>query len=114
MANQKARELRDNLTDAERKLWTKIRRKQLEGYRFRRQHPIGPFIVDFVCLEAKLVIEVDGGQHADPEEARRDVGRTQWLRNEGYRVLRFWNNELLQNSAGVLQTILGNLRDADQ
>ncbi len=109
MANQKARELRKNLTDAERQLWTNIRRRQLGGCRFRRQHPIGPFIVDFVCLEAKLVVELDGRQHAEAERARRDAGRTKWLQDEGYRVLRFWNNDLTQNIDGVLETILGSL-----
>ena len=105
MADQKARDLRLNLTRAERKLWSKFRNRQLDGYRFRRQHPIGPFIVDFVSLEAKLVVEVDGGQHAEPEMAKHDIARTKWLRGQGYQVLRFWNNEVLDGTESVLQVI---------
>ena len=104
MAAPHARELRINATDAERRLWSKLRLRQLEGARFRRQHPIGPYIVDFICLEQKLVIELDGGQHADAVEY--DEARTAWLAASGYHVLRFWNNEVLRNIAGVLEAIL--------
>jgi very-short-patch-repair endonuclease len=107
MASPKARLLRRNTTDAERKLWSALRRRQLEGFRFRRQHPIGPFTFDLVCLSAKLVIEVDGSQHAEREE--RDAERKRWLESRGYRVLRFWNNEVLGNSSGVVVVILDTL-----
>lgn len=103
MASPHARSLRTNATDAERRLWRALRRRQLEGHRFRRQHPIGPYIVDFVCLSAKLVVEVDGGQHAQTEE--RDAARTAWLESRGYRVLRFWDNEVLSNIDGVVQMV---------
>jgi len=101
-----ARRLRQNLTDTERKLWNRLRRKQLEGARFRQQVPIGRFIVDFFCPEAMLIVEVDGGQHAD----EKDLARDEWLAAEGYCVLRFWNNDLLQNADGVVMKILDTVR----
>lgn len=104
---QRARELRRDMTDAERLLWRHLRASQL-GYRFRRQHPIGPYIVDFACLSAKLVIELDGGQHAD---SASDAHRDAFLRRQGFRVLRFWNNEVLQNPEGALGMILQQLSD---
>src|SRR6266849_6079578 len=79
------------------RLWSRLRRKQLEGFRFRRQHPLGPYVVDFFCPEAKLVVEVDGGQHADDGETR-----TRWIEAQGYRLIRFWNNDVLANTEGVL------------
>jgi len=103
----RARTLRKNMTDVERLLWRHLRDRQLGGYKFRRQRPIGPFIVDFVCLEKKLVIEVDGGQHAKSLEA--DVERSDYLNERGYRVLRFWNDEVLQESNSVLSVILSSL-----
>jgi very-short-patch-repair endonuclease len=102
-----ARELRCNPTDAEQRLWSRIRRKQLNGHRFRRQVPLGPYVVDFACLESKLVVEVDGGQHA--LDVARDAERTAWLQAQGFRVLRFWNNEVLGNTGGVIETIRGTL-----
>ena len=102
-----ARNLRRNMTDAEQALWRELRRNRF-GWRFRRQFPIPPYIVDFACLEARLIVEADGGQHAQPSDHdRRDAA----LRAEGWRVLRFWNNDILENRAGVLQAItdaLGN------
>ena len=95
------------MTDAERLLWRHLRDRQLGEYKFRRQHPIGPFIVDFACLEKKLVIEVDGGQHAKNLEG--DVKRSDYLKERGYRVLRFWNNEVLEESKSVLSVILTSL-----
>ena len=92
------------MTDAERLLWRHLRNRELNGLKFRRQHPIGPFIVDFVCLDKKLVVEVDGGQHA--KNFRRDSKRSDYLNDKGYRVLRFWNSEVLQESESVLQAIL--------
>jgi DNA repair protein RecO (recombination protein O) len=101
----KSRELRKNQTDVERKLWHHLSQKQLEGYRFRRQHPIGDkYIVDFICLESKLVIELDGGQHSQQQEY--DSKRTEFLESEGYRVLRFWNNDIVENIEGVVTSIL--------
>ena len=79
MPNERARALRKSMTDAERKLWRALRDKQLDGRRFRRQHPIGPYVVDFVCLERRLVIEVDGSQHGEPEQTTFDQQRTEWL-----------------------------------
>ena len=103
MSTTRARELRKQLTDAERRLWSSLRRNQLDGHHFRRQRPIGPFIVDFVCMAKCLIVEVDGGQHAD--RAGEDASRTAYLENNGYRVLRFWNNDVLVNTEGVLEVI---------
>jgi very-short-patch-repair endonuclease len=97
----RARQLRRDMTDAERLLWRELRRAAL-GWRFRRQVPIPPYIVDFACIEARLIVELDGGQHAAPGE--HDC-RDKRLRRRGWRVLRFWNNEVFENRAGVLQTI---------
>ncbi len=108
MASRFARALRVNSTDAERRLWRHLRQKQIAGFRFRRQQPIGPYIVDFFCPEARLVLEVDGGQHGVREAT--DEVRTEWLRARGYRVLRFWNNNVLQNTEGVLHRIDEALR----
>jgi very-short-patch-repair endonuclease len=97
------RQLRKNSTTAERKLWRYLRSRSLAGFKFARQEPIGPYVVDFVCREQRrLVIEVDGGQHADN---RRDAVREQWLVAHRYRVLRFWNNEVLGNIEGVWDKI---------
>ena len=97
-----AKNLRKNQTEAEKVLWRHLRSKGLSGLKFRRQQPIGACIVDFVCLEKRLVIEVDGGQHSNSEEDRR---RDAWLQSEGYAVLRFWNNEVLGNMDGVMEMI---------
>ena len=99
-----ARRMRKNLTDAEKKLWRYLRLKNIEGSKFRRQHPIGKYIVDFVCLEMRLIVEVDGGQHG--EQIAYDNERTQWLESEGYRVLRFWNNEVLEDVEVVAEEIV--------
>ena len=105
--NQKdfARKLRQQLTDAERILWARLRNRQLQGVRFRRQQPIGSYIVDFICLERQLIVEVDGGQHNEREGRKEDRERTKWLQAKGYRVLRFWNNDVLMNTEGVLERI---------
>ncbi|MCQ8118827.1 endonuclease domain-containing protein [Methylomonas rosea] len=97
------RSLRKNQTDAERVIWQQLRNRQLLGCKFRRQQVIGPFIVDFVCLEPKLVIEVDGGQHAEQQEY--DQNRSHYLQQLGYRVLRFWNHEVLQDMPAVMGAI---------
>ena len=106
-AHSRARTLRRNLTEAERRLWQILRLHQISGYKFRRQVPLGRYIADFVCHEARLIIELDGGQHdhLSPCEAER----TAFLQGEGYRVLRFWNNEVLQNLDGVHEVIMGEL-----
>ena len=98
------------MTDAERTIWQSVRNRQLGGFKFRRQKPIGPFIVDFVCVEKKIVIEVDGGQHA--LNAGHDDKRSEFLRKKGYRVLRFWNNDVLKERNAVLEEILLNLKEA--
>jgi very-short-patch-repair endonuclease len=95
--------LRKNLTDAEARLWARLRFKQIDGFRFRRQQPIGPYAGDFFCPAAKLIIEIDGGQHVADRE--RDERRTRWLEARGYRVIRFWNNDVLGNINGVLLAI---------
>ena len=102
-ATDRARTLRRRSTDAERLLWHHLRSRQLAGLKFRRQHVLGRYIIDFICLDHNLVIEVDGGQHAvQPEpDARRDAQ----LAEQGYRVLRFWNHEVLGNIEGVLETV---------
>jgi very-short-patch-repair endonuclease len=97
-----ARRLRVNQTDAETVLWNRIRNRQVDGHKFARQVPIGEYICDFVCREKLLVIEVDGGQH---NESASDVSRDRRLNEEGYKVIRFWNNDVLGNIEGVLLTI---------
>ncbi|MGR4875680.1 endonuclease domain-containing protein [Pseudoxanthomonas sp. LARHCG66] len=99
----RARELRRGMTLAERRLWSILCRRQLEGFRFRRQVPIGPYITDFACLEGALVVEVDGGQHMDAET---DCARDAFLRGKGFCTLRFWNNEVMANLEGVRALIL--------
>jgi very-short-patch-repair endonuclease len=108
MSSTFARQLRSTPTDAEIRLWSRLRRKQLDGFRFRRQQPIGAYVVDFFCPEAKLIIEVDGGQH-NVDEAK-DEKRTRWLEERGYRVIRFWNNDVLSNTDGVVLAVLEELR----
>jgi uncharacterized radical SAM protein YgiQ len=100
---QRSRDLRRESTDAERHLWRHLRRRQIAGARFRRQHPLGPYIVDFVSLDHRLVVELDGGQHAD--QRAYDEARSQWLDGRGFRVIRFWNHEVFQETEAVLQTI---------
>ncbi|HLX52694.1 MAG TPA: endonuclease domain-containing protein, partial [Aquella sp.] len=97
-----ARQLRKNLTPAEIKLWQRLRRKQLAGLRFRRQVTIGKYIVDFICYEARLIIEIDGGQHNEDAIAQYDRYRDKWLEAQGYKVIRFWNNEVLGQIENVL------------
>jgi lysyl-tRNA synthetase class 2 len=104
-----ARRLRREATEAEHRLWSRLRARQLRGAKFRRQHPVGPFIADFCCAEARLVIELDGGQHADRREA--DQKRTAALEAAGFRVLRFWDNEVFSNLDGILQRISEALDD---
>jgi very-short-patch-repair endonuclease len=113
MANKLVRALRKNMTPAERRLWAALRRRSVLGARFRRQQPVGPYVADFTCLEARLIVEVDGGQHA---ELRRDQDerRDAWLESQDFRVLRFWNRDVFINLPGVLETIADAVREARQ
>jgi len=102
-AIERSRRLRRDATRAEKRLWSALRDRQLGDAKFRRQHPLGRYIVDFFCLECALVIELDGGQHAKQRQA--DEARDAWLASQGYRVLRFWNHDVLTNTEGVLLSI---------
>jgi very-short-patch-repair endonuclease len=102
----RARKLRANSTDAELRLWNRLRSRAIDGNKFVRQEPIGPYVVDFVCRERKLIIEVDGGQHND---SVADQVRDRWLQERNYCVLRFWNNDVMSNMSGVLETIASAL-----
>jgi len=104
----RARQLRRNPTEVERLLWQKLRFWQIDGFKFRRQQPLGNYIVDFVCFERRLIVEIDGGQHAAQREY--DAKRDSWLHDQGFIVLRFWNSDIVENIDGVLQSILDNLR----
>ena len=101
-----AKQLRRNMTDAEQRLWYYLRAHRLQGFKFKRQQPIGPYIVDFVCLDVRLVVEVDGGQHA---EVKIDQVRDAWLHSQGFRIMRFWNNDVLISTDMVLQAIADEL-----
>ena len=104
---QRSRDLRNNLTDAEKKLWQKLRNKQINDHKFRRQFVLGNYIVDFICLDKRLIIEVDGGQHMD--NVNYDLQRDEWLKNQNFKVLRFWNNQVLNEIDSVLEVIVKNL-----
>ena len=104
MANANAKYLRKNMTDAELLLWQHLRRRQILGLKFRRQHPVGSYIVDFVCLEKKFVIEVDGSQHLI--NANYDKSRTLFLKSVGFQVVRFWNHDVLNSVDSVLERIV--------
>jgi very-short-patch-repair endonuclease len=109
LARDRARALRAAQTEVESRLWQRLRNRQLEGAKFRRQHPIGLYIADFFCLEARLIIELDGSQHGEEHEQQADERRTEYLESNGYRVLRFWNEEVLDDIDGVLETIAWHL-----
>jgi very-short-patch-repair endonuclease len=100
-----ARLLRRKQTDAEKKLWQKLRSRQFEDSKFRRQQPMATYIVDFVSYEKQLVIELDGGQHNEKKVMEKDAEKTRWLERKGYRVLRFWDNEIMGNIEGVMEKI---------
>ncbi|QJQ32313.1 DUF559 domain-containing protein [Sphingomonas lacunae] len=104
--NPHAARFRRDSTEAERCLWRSISNRQLSGYKFRRQASIGPYIADFLCISARLIVEVDGGQHTE----ETDAARTAWLEDQGYRVVRFWNNEVMGNIEGVLTVLLAELQ----
>lgn len=99
-----AKQLRQNQTDAEKILWMALRNRQINQLKFRRQVSIGRYIVDFVCFENRLIIELDGGQHADAEQY--DEERTGWLESQGFMVIRFWNNDVMENIESVLMRIM--------
>ena len=107
--SKRARELRKNQTDAERKLWRELRGLKARGFHFRRQVPIDHLIVDFACLSARLVIEIDGGQHNMEMRRNRDADRDAHLRRTGFTVLRFWNNDVMANPEGVMEVVRRNL-----
>jgi very-short-patch-repair endonuclease len=100
-----ARRLRANATGAEERLWRYLRRLPVYGTHFRRQVPIGPYVADFACMAARLIVEVDGSQHGRVADMRKDADRTRWLKREGYRVLRFWNNDVTSNIKSVLEVV---------
>jgi len=100
-----ARQMRSELTNAEAILWAQLQKRQLKGWHFRRQHPVGHFIADFACAKAKLVIEVDGATHGSDREQTRDEKRTAFLESRGWRVLRVWNNDIYDNLDGVMDAI---------
>jgi very-short-patch-repair endonuclease len=104
MITQSARKLRQHMSGAETRLWYLLRRKQLDGFRFRRQQPIGHYITDFACLKERLVIELDGASHTETQGY--DEVRIAWLEAKGFRVLRFWNNDVLSNQEAVIEQIL--------
>jgi very-short-patch-repair endonuclease len=104
----RARELRQNETEAEYYLWSDLRNRRLNGHKFSRQIPLGPYIADFICREKNLIIELDGSQHAD---SQHDLVRTRWLNANGYSVLRFWNHAVLQERRAVLETIVAALEN---
>jgi very-short-patch-repair endonuclease len=110
LANENARVLRKRLTPQEVKLWVKLRELKALGFHFRRQSPIGRHIVDFVSFRSRLVIEADGGQHGMPEGVRSDQARDAFLQSQGFRVVRFWNSEIDDNLAGVMESILSALK----
>ena len=111
MANERARSLRRNMTDAERRLWRELKGLKQLGFHFRRQVPIDPYIVDFMCFSRRLIIEVDGGQHNWDVNQKRDAIRDGFLNEENFRVLRFWNNDVLQNTEGVMIAIMLELEE---
>jgi very-short-patch-repair endonuclease len=112
LANEIARALRKRLTPQEVKLWVKLRELKAFGFHFRRQAPIGRYIVDFVSFRCQLIIEVDGGQHGMPEQARLDRDRDLFFQSQGFRVLRFWNSDIDTHLSGAMENILGALESS--
>jgi very-short-patch-repair endonuclease len=108
-ARDRARRLRAESTEAERRLWAHLRAKRFLGFKFRRQHPIGPYFVDFCCVARRLVIEIDGSQHAEEERVDKDVLRTAYLNQQGYQVIRVWNNEVTKQIESVLDAVYAAL-----
>jgi len=106
----KARQLRNNMTPQEKKLWYYLRNNQINNCRFRRQYPVGNYIVDFVCRSKNLIIEIDGGQHNEQQSIKYDDMRTNYLKTRGFNVIRFWNNEIDGNIEGVVNKIAEYLK----
>jgi very-short-patch-repair endonuclease len=104
-ARASAKQLRNQMTKAEVALWSRLRRGAVHGRRFRRQHPIGPYVADFACLPVRLIVEVDGDTHISKDERQYDESRDAYLRNHGWRVLRFWNGDVFENLDGVMERI---------
>jgi very-short-patch-repair endonuclease len=111
MPNYRARELRWNMTMGERRLWALLRRKRIAGYRFRRQATLDPYIADFFCPKARLVVELDGVTHSTDEEVLRDEKRTRWLEAHGCHVIRFWNREVFERPREVMDAICRALEE---
>jgi very-short-patch-repair endonuclease len=107
---ERARRMRKELTDAERKVWRALRARRFAQFKFRRQVPVGRYIADFVCFAKKLVLELDGGQHAEPEQQAQDAARTAWLNSQGFVVLRFWDHEVLKDWEAIEQILWKQLR----
>lgn len=107
----RAKTLRRQLTETEKTLWYHLRDRRMQGKKFRRQYPIGGYIADFICVECQLIVELDGGQHS--EQTAYDKKRALWLESQGYRVIRFWNNEVTQQLASVLEMIAKVLVDRE-
>lgn len=101
-----ARKLRKNQTPQEQKIWQLLRNNQFQNLKFRRQYPIGDYVVDFICKEEKIIIEIDGGQHNIDKNIEKDKLRTEYLKSKGYRVIRFWNNDVDKNLEGVYEELL--------
>ena len=101
----RSRAMRTEMSDCERRLWWRLRNRQLAGCKFRRQHPVGPFIADFACIEARLIIEVDGETHGNDEQESRDAQRAAWLERHGWRVLRFWSTDVAAELDWVVERI---------
>jgi very-short-patch-repair endonuclease len=108
-----AKQLRSDQTDAERKFWRNVRGRGFAGFKFRRQYPIEPYIADFVCLEIRLIVELDGGQHAEEHARVYDDKRTAYLESKGFRVRRFWNVDVLTNMDGVLEALFREFQSVD-
>jgi len=104
-----AKSMRRQPTNAEAIIWATLRGARMQGFKFKRQQPIGAYIVDFVCFECGLVVEIDGGQHA--EDVSADQHRSNWLQSQGFRILRFWNNEVIERRDDVLESIIRALRE---
>ena len=111
---ERARQLRSNATEPEQALWRALKQIPVYGSHFRRQVPIGPYVADFACLKARLLIELDGGHHSQDDTAAKDEIRSRWLESEGYRVIRFWNAEPIENMSGILDTIYAALYGSPQ
>jgi very-short-patch-repair endonuclease len=111
MSVDRARELRKQMTEAEMRLWSYLRTLKAQGFHFRKQAPIGQYVVDFCCHTARLVIEVDGGQHGLPDDEAKDAERTKWLEGRGYHIVRYWNNDVISNLAGIVVDIEARLPD---